>query len=63
VYVPHIPVEAGSGDVLVVHTRRAQHGAIYGRITSPFRREQIEVGTTITDDGHRIATVAFEEEL
>ena len=63
VYVPHVPVDAGSGDVIVVHTRRTAHGAIYGRFTSQFRREQLEVGTTITDDGHRVSTIAIEEEL
>jgi hypothetical protein len=63
VYVPHVPIDAGSGDAVVVHTRRAAHGSIYGRFTSQFRREQLEVGTTITDDGHRVSTISLEEEL
>jgi hypothetical protein len=63
VYVPHVPIDAGSGDAAVVHTRRAAHGSIYGRFTSQFRREQLEVGTTITDDGHRVSTISLEEEL
>lgn len=63
VYLPNIPVDSGSGDAVVVHTRRSGHGAVYGRITSSVRHEQVEAGSTITDDIHRVATVAMEEEV
>lgn len=63
VYLPHVPIESGSGAALVAYPWRWAQGAIYGRLTSSARREQIQVGQTITDDGHRVATVPFEEEL
>jgi len=63
VYLPNIPVDSGSGDAVVVHTRRSGHGAVYGRITGNVRHEQVEAGSTITDDIHRVARVAMEEEV
>ena len=63
VYLPNIPIDSGSGDAVVVHTRRSGLGAVYGRITSSVRHEQVAAGSTGTDDIHRVTTVAFDEEV
>jgi hypothetical protein len=57
VYLPKIAKGTPDNQIM---TRR--HEAVYGRVTSPARLEQIQ-GDEISDEVFRIATVAIEEEI
>jgi hypothetical protein len=66
-WLPSVPVESGSGDVVVAHVTGWARDAIYGRITSSaFRREWAGFGAAQGvggyAEGFRVATLVVEEE-
>jgi len=66
-WLPSVPVESGSGDVVVAHVTGWARDAIYGRITSTaFRREWAGFGAAQGvggyAEGFRVATLVMEEE-
>ena len=63
VYLPRIPIDAGSGDSITALLTQRAGGALYSRLTNAARIEQVPAGVTGVSDMYRLTVLAFEEEV
>jgi len=63
VLLPRLPPQAnGAADALLYQWQRGL-GAVYGRLVSAHRREQIGIGEHGKTDAYRVPTLTIEEEV